>query len=65
MHQNDHDQDEARQRMWASLFLFCFGVGTLIFLTAIERQSWFHLRPASGAAAAMFYASDNAAEHKD
>ena len=54
----DPDRDDARQRLWASLFLFCFGVGTLLFLTAIERQSWFHLRPATGTAAAMYNAAD-------
>lgn len=60
MSHNDPKED-ARQRLWASLFLFCFGVGTLAFLTAIEHRDWFHLRPASGTAAAMFYASERPA----
>jgi len=31
----------------------------LAFLTAIDRPEWFHLKPATGTAAAMVYASDH------
>ncbi len=36
-----------------------FGLTVLAFLTAIDRPEWFHLKPATGTAAAMVYASDN------
>lgn len=49
--------DHARQPIWASVLLLSFGLGVLLFLVAIERVNWFHLRPASGVAAAMSYAS--------
>lgn len=39
-----HDQkDAARQSFWASLFLLCFGLGTLTFLTAVEPRVTAHL----------------------
>ena len=44
----------------SSLFLFGFGVALLLFLVAIEHQNWFHIRPGSGTAAAMSYASTDA-----
>jgi hypothetical protein len=40
------------------LFILGFAMAVLGFLVAIERQSWFHIRPATGTAAALSYASD-------
>lgn len=42
-----------RESVWASIFLLCFGVGVLAFLTAIDRQQWFHIKPATGTAVAL------------
>ena len=36
---------------------FAFGLTVLAFLTAIDRPEWFRLKPATGTAAAMVYAS--------
>jgi len=46
------------QRILASGLLLAFGVGTLLFLIAIEHQDWFEVRPASGTARAMSYAAE-------
>jgi hypothetical protein len=35
----------------------CFGVAILLFLVAIEHQEWFSLKPGTGTAEAMSYAS--------
>ena len=43
---------------WPSVFILAFGVIALAFLVAIDRQTWFHIRPATGTAAAMSKASD-------
>lgn len=52
-----HDPRRVRQQpthsALSSVLLFGFGIAVLLFLTAIEHQSWFELRPASGTAAAM------------
>lgn len=53
-------QDERTRRMErlrSSIALLLFGLGTLAFLIAIDRPEWFHLRPASGTAAAMSHAA--------
>lgn len=50
----DRSNDEP---VWSSLFLLAFGVAILLFLTAVEHQNWFSLKPATGTAAAMSYAS--------
>lgn len=50
------------QRAISSLAWLTFGLSLLAFLVAIERQSWFHVKPASGSARAMSLASDKAAE---
>ena len=42
-----------KESLWASLFLLCFGLGVLAFLTTIGRGDWFELRPATGTAVAM------------
>lgn len=44
----------------ASLLMLAFGLSVLAFLIAIDRPEWFHLRPATGTAAAMANASTNA-----
>ena len=56
----DHHEDSLSfdHPIWSSLFLLGFGVAILLFLVAIERQNWFHIKPMSGAAAAMSYAAD-------
>ena len=51
---------ESDHSLMSSLFLFGFGVMLLLFLVAIEHQNWFHIRPGSGTAAAMSYASTDA-----
>ena len=43
--------------VWSSLFFICFGVAILLFLVAIEHQEWFSLKPGTGTAEAMSYAS--------
>jgi len=57
---------EAREkllgRVLSSAMLLAFGVGTLLFLIAIEHQDWFEVRPASGTAAALSYASERPAQ---
>ncbi|WP_156679005.1 hypothetical protein [Sphingomonas profundi] len=50
----------SKERLLSSLLLFSFGLGVLFFLIALERVNWFHIRPASGVAAAMSYAGGNA-----
>jgi len=37
----------------ASLAMLVFGLAILAYLVAIDRSGWFHLRPATGTAAAM------------
>jgi len=46
------------QNALPSVLLFGFGIAVLLFLIAIERQSWFEVRPASGTAAAMANAAN-------
>lgn len=55
----------ARHSLRASLLMLAFGLGILGYLVAIGRGDWFHLRPASGTAAAMWHASDRAAPPAD
>lgn len=43
--------------LWSSVFFLGFGAVLLLFLVAIEHQNWFTLKPATGTAAAMSYAS--------
>ena len=35
---------------WSSIFVLAVGVFALVFLVAIDRQNWFHIRPATGTA---------------
>jgi len=53
-------QSDARplQRALSALAWLGFGVVLLAFLVAIERQTWFHLKPATGSARAMSFASE-------
>ena len=53
-----HD-DQPLNPLWGRLALLMFGLTVLAFLTAIDRPEWFHLKPATGTAAAMVYASDH------
>ncbi|MET3724203.1 MULTISPECIES: hypothetical protein [Sphingomonas] len=53
------------ERLRSSIALLLFGLGTLAFLIAIDRPEWFHLRPASGTAAAMSHASSPAPDRND
>ena len=54
MRQFDNPNDGNRyESLRASLMMLCFGFGVLAFLIVIDRSEWFHLRPASGTAAAM------------
>ncbi len=45
------------ESLWSSVFFLSFGLTILLFLVAIEHQNWFTLKPATGTAAAMSYAS--------
>ncbi len=47
----------AGEPLWSSVFFLGFGMALLLFLVAIEHQNWFTLKPATGTAAAMSYAS--------
>lgn len=51
--------DAAPNPLWGRLALLMFGLTVLAFLTAIDRPEWFRLKPATGTAAAMVYASDH------
>ncbi|GKS02939.1 hypothetical protein [Sphingomonas aquatilis] len=51
--------DSPPNPLWGRLALLMFGLTVLAFLTAIDRPEWFHLKPVTGTAAAMVYASDN------
>lgn len=42
----------------ASALTLLFGIVVLAFLTLVDHSSWFHIRPASGTAAAMAIASE-------
>ncbi|GAA0679447.1 hypothetical protein FHT00_003154 [Sphingomonas insulae] len=53
-----HD-DQPLNPLWGRLALLMFGLTVLAFLTAIDRPEWFRLKPATGTAAAMVYASDH------
>lgn len=60
---NDNASNHADERplnpLWGRLALLMFGLTVLAFLTAIDRPEWFRLKPATGTAAAMVYASDH------
>ncbi|SFR84426.1 hypothetical protein [Sphingomonas jatrophae] len=58
MRKTDHDRAAASNRLWSNVLLLSFGLALLAFLVGIERQNWFHIRPASGTAQAMSYAAD-------
>ncbi|KTF70194.1 MULTISPECIES: hypothetical protein [unclassified Sphingomonas] len=58
---NDDDRT-VLERLRSSVALLLFGLGTLAFLIAIDRPEWFHLRPASGTAAAMSHAASSVAD---
>jgi hypothetical protein len=53
-----HD-DQTISPLWGRLALLMFGLTVLAFLTAIDRAEWFRMKPATGTAAAMAYASDH------
>ena len=56
---NNRTDDQPLNPWWGRLALLMFGLTVLAFLTAIDRPEWFHLKPATGTAAAMVYASDH------
>ncbi len=56
---NNRTDDQPLNPLWGRLALLMFGLTVLAFLTAIDRPEWFHLKPATGTAAAMVYASDH------
>lgn len=41
---------------WSRFALLLFGIATLAFLIVIDREEWFHIKPATGTAAAMSHA---------
>ena len=45
--------NQSNETLWSSLFALCFGIAALAFLTIIEKQQWFHIRPISNVAVAM------------
>lgn len=62
MHPSDDDREHTGglpQSLRASLMMLTFGLVILAYLVAIDHPEWFHIRPVSGAAAAMFDASTN------
>ena len=62
MQPSDDDRGTAEgipQSLRASLMMLTFGLVILAYLVAIDHPEWFHIRPVSGAAAAMFDASTN------
>ena len=61
MSEFDEKAARARQSFWSSVFFLCFGLTILAFLTAIDRESWFHIRPVTGTAAAMAAAAERPA----
>lgn len=56
---NNRTDDQPLNPLWGRVALLMFGLTVLAFLTAIDRPEWFHLKPATGTAAAMVYASDH------
>ncbi|SEJ80057.1 hypothetical protein SAMN05428950_103228 [Sphingomonas sp. OV641] len=52
-------EGSTEEPIWASVFLLAFGCALLLFLIAIEHQNWFELKPATGTAEAMTYASSD------
>jgi hypothetical protein len=50
--------DRPLHPLWGKLALLAFGLCILAFLTVIDRPGWFHLRPASGTAAALTLAAE-------
>ena len=50
-------RSETRDAIRSSMFLLVFGVAVLTFLVSIDRVKWFHIKPFTGAAAAMSLAS--------
>ncbi|RSV36800.1 hypothetical protein CA234_17945 [Sphingomonas sp. ABOLE] len=63
MHQDERTR--RMERLRSSIALLLFGLCTLAFLIAIDRPEWFHLRPASGTAAAMSHAASPAPDRND
>lgn len=59
---NDRNDGQPTKAIWGTVLPLLFGLAVLTFLTVIERQSWFHIRPASGTAMALAYASDSSAK---
>jgi hypothetical protein len=53
------NDDQPVNPLWGRLALLMFGLTVLAFLTAIDRAEWFRVKPATGTAAAMAYASDH------
>jgi hypothetical protein len=56
---NVRSDDQPISPLWGRLALLMFGLTVLAFLTAIDRAEWFRVKPATGTAAAMAYASDH------
>ena len=56
---NNRTDDQPLNPLWGRLALLMFGLTVLAFLTAIDRPEWLRLKPATGTAAAMVYASDH------
>jgi hypothetical protein len=67
VNQSPHPHRRPARSVKASLMILLLGLTGFVFLVAIDRTHWFHLRPASGTAAAMWHATadpdapDNAA----
>ena len=63
MKPSDNKRSES---LGATLFVLAFGLGTLGFLVAVDHPEWFHIRPISTAAGALYMAShpDNASDNQ-
>ncbi|MFZ2996792.1 hypothetical protein [Sphingobium sp.] len=55
---NDGNDKASASTVRGNLMLMAFGLGVLGFLVSIDHPEWFHLRPMTGTAVAMSYASD-------
>lgn len=56
---NDGNDNAPAGTVRGNLMLMAFGLGVLGFLVSIDHPEWFHLRPMTGTAVAMSYASDS------
>lgn len=59
---DDRTEKSVAESLRSSLIFLAFGLSVLAFLVAIDRPEWFHIRPASGTAAALSHATSGGIE---